>query len=394
MTSEVLDLTIALCRRPSVTPDDAGCQDLVAGILAAAGFRIEWFDAGGVRNLLAVHGMDGPLGIFLGHTDVVPPGPESSWASPPFAPEIRDGRLYSRGAADMKGSVAAMTLALADFVRAHPGHAGRVGILLTSDEEGPAIDGVRHVAKCLADRDDRPAWCVVGEPSSSRRLGDVVRVGRRGSLSGELVVRGIQGHVAYPTLARNPIHGFAPALAELASTRWDEGDADFPPTTFQVSNIAAGTGAGNVIPGELRASFNFRFGTASTEASLRGRVEAILARHGVEHSIRWQLSGAPFHTRPGPLRAAVTAACREILGVEPAADTGGGTSDGRFIAPLGAEVVELGPVNASIHKVDEHVAIADLEPLRAVHGAILRHLASGRGPGRHDGAAVRGRPRS
>jgi succinyl-diaminopimelate desuccinylase len=376
MTCEVLDLTIALCRRPSVTPYDAGCQDLISEILAAVGFQIERFDAGDVRNLLAVHGEEGPLGIFLGHTDVVPPGPESAWTSPPFAPEIRDGRLYARGAADMKGSVAAMTLALADFVRAHPGHPGRVGILLTSDEEGPAIDGVRHVARCLAERNDRPTWCVVGEPSSSRRLGDVIRVGRRGSLSGELIVHGIQGHVAYPHLARNPIHVVAPALAELVATRWDDGNADFPPTTCQISNIAAGTGAGNVIPGELRAAFNFRFGTASSEAALRERVESILARHGVAHSISWHLSGAPFYTPPGPLREAVLAACREVLGVEPVADTGGGTSDGRFIAPLGAEVVELGPQNASIHKVDEHVIVADLERLRSVHGAILRRLAS------------------
>lgn len=376
MTTEVLDLTIELCRRRSVTPEDAGCQDLLAGILEAAGFRIEWLDAGGVRNLLAVHGDGGPLGLLLGHTDVVPSGPESAWTSPPFAPEIRDGRLYARGAADMKASVAAMTLALVDFVRAHPRHAGRVGILLTSDEEGPAIDGVRHVAQLLAQRDERPAWCVVGEPSSSRRLGDVIRVGRRGSLSGELLVRGVQGHVAYPALALNPIHAVAPALAELAATRWDDGNADFPPTTFQISNIAAGTGAGNVIPGELRASFNFRFGTASTEVSLRERVDAILAHHGVEHSLSWHLSGAPFHTPPGRLREAVVGACRDVLGVEPVADTGGGTSDGRFIAPLGAEVVELGPVNASIHKLDEWIAIDDLEPLRAVHGAILRRLAA------------------
>jgi succinyl-diaminopimelate desuccinylase len=375
MICEVVDLTIALCRRPSVTPDDAGCQDLVAAILGAVGFRIERFDAGDVRNLLAVHGDEGPLGLFLGHTDVVPPGPESSWASPPFAPAIRDGRLYARGAADMKGSVAAMTLALADFVRAHPGHPGRVGILLTSDEEGPAIDGVRHVARCLAERNDRPTWCVVGEPSSSRRLGDVIRVGRRGSLSGELIVHGIQGHVAYPGLARNPIHAAAPALAELVAARWDDGNADFPPTTLQISNIAAGTGAGNVIPGELRAAFNFRFGTASSEASLRERVESILARHGVEHSISWHLSGAPFHTPPGRLREAVLKACRDVLGIEPVADTGGGTSDGRFIAPLGAEVVEIGPVNASIHKRDECVAVDDLEPLRRVHHAILSLMA-------------------
>lgn len=372
----VLELAIELCRRRSVTPDDAGCQDHISAILAAAGFRAEWHDSGPVRNLLAVHGQDGPLGIFLGHTDVVPPGPESAWASPPFEPEIRGGRLYARGAADMKSSVAAMTLALVDFVRAHPRHAGRVGILLTSDEEGPATDGVRYVADVLARRGDRPAWCVVGEPSSSQRLGDVIRVGRRGSLSGELVVRGVQGHVAYPALARNPIHAFAPALAELAATRWDDGNAEFPPTTFQVSNIAAGTGASNVIPGELRASFNFRFGTASTEADLRRRVGAILARHGVEHEIGWQLSGAPFHTAPGSLRDAVVGACREVLGIEPVADTGGGTSDGRFIAPLGAEVVELGPVNSSIHKVDECVAIADLEPLRAVHRRILERLAA------------------
>lgn len=373
----VLDLTIDLCRRPSVTPEDAGCQERVAAILGAAGFRIERIDSGGVRNLLATHGGGGVLGVFLGHTDVVPPGPLSDWRSPPFEPEVRDGVLYARGAADMKGSVAAMTLALADFARRDPGHAGRVGLLLTSDEEGPAIDGVRQVARVLAERGDRPAWCVVGEPSSSRRLGDVIRVGRRGSLSGELVVRGVQGHVAYPNLARNPIHDFAPAMAELAATRWDDGNADFPPTTFQISNVSAGTGVGNVIPGELRVSFNFRFGTASTQALLRERVEAILARHAVDHSIAWSLSGAPFHTPPGRLRAAVAAACRDVLGFEPVADTGGGTSDGRFIAPLGAEVVELGPVNASIHKVNEHVAVSDLESLHKLYLAVLLRLTHG-----------------
>jgi succinyl-diaminopimelate desuccinylase len=376
MTDEVLELTAALCRRPSVTPEDAGCQDLVAEILAAAGFRIERLDRGAVRNLLAVHGDGGPFGLFLGHTDVVPPGPESAWRSPPFEPTIRDGWLHARGAADMKASVAAMTLALADFVHDHPRHRGRVGLLLTSDEEGPAIDGVRHVAAVFAERGERPDWCVVGEPSSKRRLGDVIRVGRRGSLTGELRVRGIQGHVAYPDLARNPIHAFAPALAELVATRWDDGDADFPPTTFQVSNLHAGTGASNVIPGELRATFNFRFGPASGAAGLRERVAAILSRHGVEHAIDWTLSGEPFHTRPGRLREAVIGACREVLGVEPVADTGGGTSDGRFIAPLGAEVVELGPVNATIHQVDERVPVADLEPLRRTYATLLARLAS------------------
>lgn len=371
----MLELTIDLCRRPSVTPEDAGCQATVAAILGAAGFRIECIDSGGVRNLLATHGECGVLGLFLGHTDVVPPGPLSDWVSPPFEPDVRDGVLYARGAADMKGSVAAMTLALADFAQRNPGHAGRVGLLLTSDEEGPAIDGVRHVAPLLAERGDQPAWCVVGEPSSSRRLGDVIRVGRRGSLSGELVVRGVQGHVAYPNLARNPIHAFAPAMAELAAMRWDEGNADFPPTTFQFSNITAGTGVGNVIPGELRASFNFRFGTASTEASLRERVEGVLARHAVDHSLEWTLSGAPFHTPPGRLRVAVAGACRDLLGLEPLADTGGGTSDGRFIAPLGAEVVELGPVNASIHKVNENVAVGDLESLHTLYLEVLVRLA-------------------
>jgi succinyl-diaminopimelate desuccinylase len=374
--SPVLQLAIDLIRRRSVTPDDAGCQDAIAARLARAGFRIERLRYGEVDNLWASHGEGGPLLAFLGHTDVVPSGPEAAWRSPPFEPAVRDGRLYGRGAADMKGSVAAMVVALEAFVAAHPAHKGRVGLLLTSDEEGPTnLDGVRKVAGHFRAAGERIDWCVVGEPSSKARLGDLIRVGRRGSLSGTLTVRGVQGHVAYPEKARNPIHAFAPALAELVAERWDEGNADFPPTSFQVSNLDAGTGATNVIPGELKALFNFRYCTASTAEALRARTEAILARHGLDYELAWNLSGEPFLTPPGGLlRETVLAACRELCGTEPEQSTGGGTSDGRFIAPLGAEVVELGPVNATIHQVDEHVAVADLERLPALYQAICARL--------------------
>lgn len=368
--SEVVDLTCELIRRASVTPDDAGCQDLVAARLAAAGFSIERLRFGEVDNLWATHGGDGPTLAFLGHTDVVPSGPAEAWSSPPFEPVIRDGGLYARGAADMKSGVAAMVVALEECVRARPDHRGRLALLLTSDEEGAAVDGVRRVAAAFRARGERIDGCVVGEPSSKQRLGDLIRVGRRGSLTGRLVVRGVQGHVAYPDKADNPIHRFAPALAELAATRWDDGDEAFPPTSFQVSNLAAGTGADNVIPGELRAVFNFRYGTASTAGGLRERVEAILERHGLAYELDWWLSGEPFLTSAGPLRDAVVAAIREQCGVEPEPSTGGGTSDGRFIAPLGAEVVELGPCNATIHKVDECVALDELERLPALYRAI------------------------
>jgi succinyl-diaminopimelate desuccinylase len=372
--SPVAELTSELIRRASVTPDDAGCQPLLASRLANAGFLIERLRYEDVDNLWATHGTGAPVLVFLGHTDVVPPGPLDRWTSAPFEPTVRDGRLYGRGAADMKSGVAAMTLALEAFVRAHPDHTGTIALLLTSDEEGAAKHGVRRVAEELRRRGQRIDACIVGEPSSRERLGDLIRVGRRGSLTGRLTVHGVQGHIAYPELAKNPIHALAPALAELAAERWDDGDDAFPPTSFQVSNLNAGTGADNVIPGELRAIFNFRFGTASSAHSLRERVEAILEKRGVDFAIDWWLSGDPFITRGGKLREATVAAIREQCGIEPEPSTGGGTSDGRFIAPLGAEVVELGPVNASIHKIDESIALDELERLPALFGAIIERM--------------------
>jgi succinyl-diaminopimelate desuccinylase len=377
--SDVLDLACELIRRRSVTPEDAGCQQLLAQRLERAGFRSEHRGFGEVDNLWAVHGEGGPLLVFLGHTDVVPSGPEDRWQSSPFEPASREGKLYGRGAADMKGAVAAMTVALERFVAAHPDHPGRVALLLTSDEEGPTnLDGVRKVAEGFRASGERIDWCVVGEPSAKATLGDLIRVGRRGSLSGTLTVRGVQGHVAYPEKALNPIHAFAPALAELAAERWDEGNADFPPTSFQVSNLNAGTGANNVIPSDLVALINFRYCTASRAEDLRARTEAILARHGLDYALEWNLSGEPFLTPPGgKLRETVVAVCRELCGTEPEQSTGGGTSDGRFIAPLGAEVVELGPVNATIHKVDECVDVAELERLPDLYQTICERLLAG-----------------
>jgi len=377
--SDVLELACELIRRRSVTPDDCGCLALIGGRLARAGFHVEHLRYGEVDNLWATRGTDGPTLVFLGHTDVVPSGPESAWQSPPFEPTLRDGRLYGRGAADMKGSVAAMVVALEQFAAAHPDHRGRVGLLLTSDEEGPTnLDGVRRVVEHLRATGERIDWCVVGEPSAKERLGDLIRVGRRGSLSGTLHVRGVQGHVAYPEKALNPIHAFAPALAELAAERWDEGNADFPPTSFQVSNLNAGTGANNVIPGELTALINFRYCTASRAEDLRARTEAILQRHSLDFVIDWNLSGEPFLTPPGGLlRETVVAVCRDLCGIAPEQSTGGGTSDGRFIAPMGAEVVEIGPVNATIHKVDECVDVAELEKLPALYRAICERLIGG-----------------
>lgn len=377
--SDVLELACELIRRRSVTPDDAGCLVLIGERLARAGFQIEPLRYGEVDNLWATHGSGGPTLIFLGHTDVVPTGPETSWRSPPFEPTIRDGRLYGRGAADMKGSVAAMVVALEQFVVAHPDHRGRVGLLLTSDEEGPTnLDGVRRVVEHFRATGERIDWCVVGEPSAKERLGDLIRVGRRGSLSGTLVVRGVQGHVAYPEKALNPIHAFAPALAELAAERWDEGNEDFPPTSFQVSNLNAGTGANNVIPGELTALINFRYCTASRADDLRARTEAILQRHSPDYALDWNLSGEPFLTAPGGLlRETVVAVCRDVCGIDPEQSTGGGTSDGRFIAPLGAEVVEIGPVNATIHKVDECVDLEELDRLPALYCVICERLVGG-----------------
>jgi len=376
--SAIVELTADLIRRASLTPDDAGCQPLIAERLARAGFAIEQLRYGDVDNLWATHGTGDPVLVFLGHTDVVPPGPLDAWTSPPFEPTLRDGRLYGRGAADMKSGVAAMTLALEDFVRTNPRHRGTIALLVTSDEEGIGKDGVRRVAEEFRRRGQRIDWCVVGEPSSREKLGDLIRVGRRGSLTGRLHVHGVQGHVAYPDRAKNPIHMLAPALAELAATRWDDGNDAFPPTSFQISNLNAGTGSDNVIPGTLDAVFNFRFGTASSATSLRERVERILKGCGVDATVDWWLSGEPFLTREGPLREAVVAAIGEHCGTAPEASTGGGTSDGRFIAPLGAEVVELGPVNASIHKIDESVALDELERLPHLYLSIAERLLGAR----------------
>jgi succinyl-diaminopimelate desuccinylase len=373
--SAIFDLTCELIRRRSLTPDDAGCQALLGERLQRAGFAIEHLRFGEVDNLWATHGSSDPVFAFLGHTDVVPSGPAVDWASAPFEPTQRDERLYGRGAADMKSGVAAMTLALEAFVAAQPNHRGTVALLLTSDEEGPRnLDGVRRVAEEFRRRGQHIDWCVVGEPSSSEQLGDVVRVGRRGSLSARLVVHGVQGHVAYPDKVRNPIHLAAPALVELSATRWDDGNSEFPPTSFQISNVHAGTGALNVVPGALEATFNFRYCTASTAQSLRERTEAILRKHDLPFAIEWDLSGEPFLTRDGALRRATVAAIAEICGIAARADTGGGTSDARFIAPLGAEVVEVGPVNETIHKIDEHVALAELEMLPALYLRIIESL--------------------
>jgi succinyl-diaminopimelate desuccinylase len=373
--SAVLDLTRALIARKSVTPDDAGCQQLIAERLNKVGCTIEHLHFGPVENLWAKHGDGAPVFVFVGHTDVVPSGDVQSWDSDPFEPSIRNGRLYGRGAADMKSGVAAMTVALETWIARNPNHAGTVALLLTSDEEGPTnLDGVRRVVEEFRARDQRIDYCVVGEPSSAERLGDIVRVGRRGSLSGRLTVRGVQGHVAYPEKVRNPIHLASPALAELATTRWDDGNAEFPPTSFQISNINAGTGALNVVPGTLEVAFNFRFCTGSTAQSLRERTESMLRKHGLEFSIAWDVSGEPFLTRSGKLREAVSGVIQEVCGITPKADTGGGTSDARFIAPLGAEVVEVGPINASIHKINEHIALDELELLPRIYERILDRI--------------------
>ena len=372
--SDVLQLTRELIGRVSLTPDDAGCQQWIAKRLQRAGFRCERLRFGEVDNLWATHGNGGPVLVLLGHTDVVPPGPREAWQSDPFVPEIRDGRLYGRGAADMKGSVAAFVVALERFVAAHPGHRGTVALLLTSDEEGDAIDGVRKVADVFRARGQAIDWCITGEPSSTRRLGDLLRVGRRGTLSATLAVRGVQGHVAYPDKARNPIHEALPALAELAAKRWDDGYDSFPPTSFQVSNVHAGTGANNVIPGELQVLFNLRYNPNWRAEALEEACEAVLRAHGLDYAVRWHRGGEPFHTPEGPLRAAAREVLAGVAGAPPEESTAGGTSDARFIAPLGAQCVEIGPVNASIHKVDEHVDVADLEALPGLYLALLERL--------------------
>ena len=374
--ADVLSLTQELIRKASVSPEDAGCQDLMIDRLLAIGFQVEKCPFGPVANFWATHGTGSPTLCLVGHTDVVPTGPREEWATDPFEPVIRDGILFGRGAADMKSGLAAMITACEEFLAAHPHHRGRLALLITSDEEGPSVDGTRRVVELLRGRGEQIDYCVVGEPTSEQRFGDVIKVGRRGSLSGRLTVHGIQGHVAYPDAALNPVHRFAPALAELVSRTWDHGYEQFQPTTFQVSNIAAGTGAPNVIPGELKVRFNLRFCPAQTVESLQQTVTEILDRHGVRYGIEWFVSGLPFYTPPGVLSDSVAAAVEAATGHRPVLSTGGGTSDGRFIAPMGAQVVEVGVVNATIHKVNEQVEVSDLAPLHATYVGILTHLLS------------------
>ncbi|MBP7824071.1 MAG: succinyl-diaminopimelate desuccinylase [Pseudomonas sp.] len=373
--SPTLELAFELIRRPSVTPADEGCQALMCERLAAAGFSIEPMRIEEVDNFWARRGGDGPVLCFAGHTDVVPTGPLEAWQYPPFEPQIdAQGMLRGRGAADMKGSLAAMITAVERFVADHPNHQGAIAFLITSDEEGPAQHGTRAVVERLRARNERLDWCIVGEPSSTEQLGDIVKNGRRGSLGATLTVRGKQGHVAYPHLAKNPIHLAAPALAELAGEHWDSGNAYFPPTSLQISNIHAGTGATNVIPGELTCVFNFRFSTESTVESLQQRVAAILDRHGLDWHIDWALSGLPFLTQPGALLDAVAASIEAVCGIHTTPSTSGGTSDGRFIATLGTQVVELGPLNATIHQRDEHIRAADLDALSEIYYQTLVRL--------------------
>ncbi len=372
--SATLDLAMELIARPSVTPEDAGCQDLMIARLEKLGFEIERLRFGEVDNLWARRGKDAPLFVFAGHTDVVPTGPLEQWDSAPFQPEIREGYLYGRGSADMKGSLAAMVTACERFLANHRNHEGSIAFLITSDEEGPGIDGTRKVIETLMERGEAIDWCLVGEPSSTQQVGDVVKNGRRGSLGGRLIVHGTQGHIAYPHLARNPIHLFAPAMAELCARQWDQGNAFFPPTSFQISNIHAGTGADNVIPGSLEVLFNFRYSTETTDEQLRETVEAVLTRHGLEYDLTWKLSGAPFLTPPGALVDAVQEAIQEVTGLTTRLSTDGGTSDGRFIAPTGAQVAELGPVNATIHKINECVRAKDLDQLSLIYERILHKL--------------------
>ena len=367
-------LARALIARPSVTPDDAGCLELITDRLRPLGFTIERIDTGGVSNLWARRGTATPVLCFAGHTDVVPPGPAEAWTTPPFAPTEREGMLYGRGAADMKTSLAAFVTAIERFVAQHPNHDGGIALLLTSDEEGIATHGTVKVVEALAARGERLDYCIVGEPTSVKTLGDMIKNGRRGSLSGTLRVKGKQGHVAYPQLARNPIHLFAPALAELASTTWDEGNAFFPPTTWQVSNIHAGTGANNVIPGVSEVMFNFRFSSESSAETLKARTHDVLNRHGLDYEVDWHLSGKPFITGRGRLVGALSAAILDTLGVETELSTTGGTSDGRFIAEICKEVVEFGPVNASIHQVNECVSLDAIEPLSVVYERTLEGL--------------------
>jgi len=372
--NDALELCCELIRRPSVTPQDAGCQQLMCERLTAVGFNCEPLRFDDVDNFWAERGDSGPLLVFAGHTDVVPTGPEQQWRSPPFEPTITGDVLTGRGAADMKASLAAMVVACEQFVAEHPDHPGRIGFLITSDEEGPAVNGTIRVMQWLAQQDRHIDWCLVGEPSSEAVLGDTIKNGRRGSLGCQLSIIGVQGHIAYPQLARNPIHQAMPALAELAAEHWDDGNEFFPPTSFQVSNINGGTGASNVIPGELELMFNFRYSTQLSAEQLQLRTEEILDKHGLEYQANWNLSGEPFLTPAGKLVDASVSSIRECLGRETCLSTAGGTSDGRFIAPSGAEVVELGPVNATIHQIDEQVSCTSIEELTRVYRRIIEKL--------------------
>lgn len=372
--SAVLSLTEDLIRRPSVTPLDEGCQQLMADRLSAVGFDIESMFFEDTLNLWARRGHGKPLFCFAGHTDVVPTGPLEKWDSPPFEPQIRDGLLYGRGSADMKGSLAAMVVATERFLAKKPELKADIAFLITSDEEGPFINGTKRVIETLEARQEKITWCLVGEPSSTNRVGDVIKNGRRGSLTGYLTIKGVQGHVAYPHLVDNPIHKAAPALAALSSEVWDHGNAFFPATSFQISNIHAGTGATNVVPGELSLTFNFRYSTEVTAEELQQRVLALLDQHQLQYDIEWVLNGLPFLTDRGPLVEAAVQAVRQVQGFDTSLETTGGTSDGRFIAPTGAQVVELGPCNGTIHKINEHVRVADLELLTDMYEAILWHL--------------------
>lgn len=372
--SELLSLCLDLISRPSISPEDSGCQDLLAARLEALGFTVERLPFGPVSNFWARRGGAGPLLCFAGHTDVVPPGPLGKWQNDPFTPQVRDGLLYGRGAADMKGSLAAMIVACERFLEAHPDPRGSLAFLITSDEESAAVDGTRRVVEELERRGEKIDWCIVGEPSSSERLGDTVKNGRRGSLNGILKVKGQLGHVAYPQLAVNPIHRFLPALSELCRVEWDLGNDYFPPTSFQISNIHSGTGANNVIPEDMDVLFNFRFSTETTVEEIQRRTHEVFDRYYQDYRLDWQLSGNPFLTPEGALTEAVAAAVEKVSGARPALSTSGGTSDGRFIAPTGAQVVELGPRNASIHKIDEHVSVAELEDLARIYQEIMHLL--------------------
>ena len=376
MPGDTLTLASELIACRSVTPDDGGCMEILARRLAPLGFKLERMDRQGVSNLWARRGSAAPTLCFAGHTDVVPTGPLDQWSSGPFQPEVRDGCLYGRGAADMKTSIAAFVTAVERFIAARPGHAGSIALLLTSDEEGRAVDGSVRVVEALMARGETLDYCIVGEPTSAERLADTIKNGRRGSLSGRLVVKGVQGHIAYPHLVKNPVHSVAPALAELAASVWDKGNEYFPPTSWQVSNFHAGTGADNVVPGSAEILFNFRFSTASTPEALQARVHAILDRHGVDYTLDWTLSGKPYLTPRGRLVEAVSQAIRETAGIETQLSTSGGTSDGRFIADICPEVIELGPLNATIHKIDECIAVADIEPLSRTYERTLQLLLS------------------